>query len=226
VTPADATAGADLGAPVTLLLIRHATTGATGAAFSGGACPGPALDPAGERVASRLARHLTAPSFPGGVRPSVLITSPVLRALQTAQAVADGLGLDPQPDAAWAELLFGEWDGLSTAEVVRGWPDAYRDWRGSEQAAPPGGESLAELTRRVLAARDDLAERYAGRCVAVVTHTGPIRALLCAALDAGTAGLWRLRIDPGSVSVLRLWSDGGCEIATVNAGAGPPAEVR
>ena len=115
-----------------------------------------------------------------------MICSPFLRTRQTAQAGAAVLGLAPALDDDWVEVTSLEQNAVEA------------------------------LVARVAAARDRLVAAHAGGCVAVVTHAGPVRAVLSAALDAGPAALWRLRTDPASISVVRYWSDGGCEVVTVN----------
>jgi probable phosphoglycerate mutase len=237
VSPAAVTAGpADLGTPTTLILIRHGRTEATARVLSGGAVPGPPLNDAGESEAAAAAAFLArlpadARGGPGDVlalpgvlprpgvfpRPDVLITSPVRRAQQTAAAAAAALGLTLSSDPDWAEADHGDWDGLAFTEIARRWPDAYRAWHSSPEFAAPGGESASQVALRALRARDRVIAATPGRCIAVFSHVTPIVAVLSAALEAGPAARWRLRIDPGSISVLRVWADGGCEVALVNA---------
>jgi probable phosphoglycerate mutase len=154
-----------------------------------------------------------------GTRPVTVVASPLLRARQTATVLVNALGLKSQIDDAWAEVSLGDWDGLGYAEIAAGWPDRYRDWRRSTAVAPPGGESLDDVAKRVGAARDRLVRGHPGRTVVVVSHTAPIRTVLADALVAGPAALWRLRVDPAGLSVIRFWADGGCEVVTVNSGA-------
>jgi probable phosphoglycerate mutase len=144
------------------------------------------------------------------------VSSPLRRARRTAEVIAAALGVAPGVDAAWAELSLGEWDGLGHAQIAAGWPAEYVAWRADPAATPPGGESIEDVARRVRAARDRLVAAHPGGTVLVVSHTAPIRAVVADALDAGPAAMWRLRIDPASMTVLRYWADGGCEVAAVN----------
>jgi ribonuclease H / adenosylcobalamin/alpha-ribazole phosphatase len=152
-----------------------------------------------------------------GARPVAVISSPARRSAQTAVEVAAALELEPQFDAAWAEVALGDWDGLNYPAMAAGWPDEFRAWRHSTAVAPPNGESLDEVAVRVAAACDRLVAARPGRTVVVVSHTAPIRIVLARALAAGPEALWRLRLDPTGVSVVRFWADGGCEVATVNS---------
>jgi alpha-ribazole phosphatase len=104
-------------------------------------------------------------------------------------------------DARLSELAFGEWEGRPYAELER---DAafvrwMSDWR---EAAPPGGERLAELAARVLAWRADVIARSEG--LLALTHAGVIRALR--ALDRGVTydAVASERVEP-----LRVESFGG-----------------
>jgi broad specificity phosphatase PhoE len=231
---------ADLSRPTTLLLVRHARTGHTGGVLSGGDDDGPPLTADGEREAASVARYLAglAPAGPGDrdgddvlVRPDAVVCSPIVRTRQTAAPLAGRLGVEARPDPGWRELMFGAWHGLPMADVARRWPGALRTWRRDSAQAPPGGESLDDLVARAAAARDRAVTAHPGRCVAVVSHLAPIRAVLAAALDAGPAAMWRLRVEPASVSVLRIWADGGVEVAGVNLTShlrevAPAAEVE
>ncbi len=172
-----------------------------------------ASEPASGVLSESLAESLL------GTRPMAVVASPVLRSRQTAIVIAEALGLEPQFDNDWAEVALGDWDGLGYADMASGWPETFRDWRRSTAVAPPNGESLDEVAKRVGAACDRLVTTYPGRTVVVVSHTAPIRTVLARALAAGPAALWRLRVDPTAVSVVRFWADGGCEVATVNSAA-------
>nr|WP_269327341.1 histidine phosphatase family protein [Kineosporia mesophila] len=188
-------------------MVRHASTAVTGRVPSGGDEVGPQLSPSGLSEA----RALSLPST------GVLLSSPMLRARQTAEA----LGLPSRVAPDWAELRLGDWNGLSYREIAARWPQEYAQWRESAAARPPGGESVLDLQSRIADAVARLRSEHAGRSVVVVTHTGPIRAAVASALDAGPAAFWRLRIDPASVTTLRYWADGGVEVAAVNAAATP-----
>jgi broad specificity phosphatase PhoE len=228
---------ADLGRPTTLLLVRHGRTDATdqrrvsggtgvprgsGGADRPGA--GPGLNAAGrlevQRLAEWLARRFAGrPGDPD--RPAAVVASPLLRARQTALRLGEALGVEPGWDDDWAEVSLGDWDGLSYAEIAEGWPVEYHAWRTSTAAAPPHGEALDDVLHRVQRARRRLIEQWAGGTVLVVSHTAPIRTVITQALDAGPIALWRLRVDPASVTTIRFWADGGCEVSGVNSVAQP-----
>lgn len=219
---------ADTGPPTTLVVVRHGRTANTERGrFAGRDGEDAPLSPAGEDDAARLARVLAALGGPGAVlpdvpRPAVLLASPMRRALRTAQVAAAALGVpadDVAVDPDWVEASFGTWEDLTPAEVAQRDPAALARWQGSTTAAPPGGESLADVVARVRAARARVVARHPGRCVLVATHATCVRAVVHEALDAGDALLWRLRVSSAGLTVVRYWADGGVEVATANATA-------
>jgi probable phosphoglycerate mutase len=75
----------------------------------------------------------------------------------------------------------GTWEGLRRAEILARSADAaarHHQWEADPTCAPPGGESLAAVQARVVACVRDLAERHAGAAVVLVSHVGPIKALV------------------------------------------------
>ena len=213
----------DTGEPTTLLLVRHGRTAMTEARqFSGSSDPD--LSPAGREDAARVAALLNKLGSPDSplsdvARPSVILTSPLRRTRQTAGAVAEATGLVPLPVDGWVEASFGEWEGLTYAEILKGWPEALAAVQGSATAAPPGGESLDVVRRRVGRTWRAAVQGHPDRTVVVVSHVTPIRCVLADALDAADAALWRIRVGPCSLSAVRFWADGNAEVLAVNLGA-------
>jgi broad specificity phosphatase PhoE len=163
---------------VRLILIRHGLTSwnLTGRYQGRTDTPLCAAGVAEAREAAAALRHACA---------SLLLTSPLRRASATAEVIARRLALAScQVDERLVELGFGEWEGLTQAEIRERWPELLRAWKRAPQSFRfPGGETLGDGMRRM---EDFLrAPPWAGRtdprCVIAVTHTGPIRfARLCA----------------------------------------------
>ena len=91
----------------------------------------------------------------------MIVTSPLLRARQTAEAVAKATGAPLEVEDDLAETDFGKWEGMTFAEIQARWPDELAAWLASVDVAPPGGESFAAVTRRVVAALDRLLAAHA-----------------------------------------------------------------
>jgi probable phosphoglycerate mutase len=202
----------DTGEPTEIVLVRHGQTPLTAERrFSGTGGTDPELSAHGQDQAAALGRLLAAmPPF------AVVLSSPLRRARQTADVVAQALGLSVREDEGWTECAFGRWDGLTTAEVAERWPSEHAAWLASTSVAPPGGESFDDVERRVAVARDRLLARYPARRVLVVTHVTPIKQLVRLAVGGGSELLWRLQSDAASVTVTRWWSDGGGTLASFN----------
>lgn len=113
-------------------------------------------------------------------------------------------------DSELRELERGQWAGLSIAELENRIPGAWSAWfRAPANSFPPGGESLAELFRRVSPRVDHWARAHAGHSLALVTHGWVVRVLVCHALDASFDLAPRLDVRTGDVTVLKWPLAGG-----------------
>ena len=191
-----------------LVLIRHgATEHSAEARFSGrNELP---LDELGREQAERLAAR----DF-GTV--AAVATSPLRRAVDTAEVIAKRVGLPVVVLDDLVETDFGVWEGLTFAEAMAADPDVIRRWQGSPDIAPPGGESFAAVGARVARARAELTSTYPDSTVLVVTHVTPIKLLVCAALDAPPVAMFRLYLDTASVSIVDYYADGNASVRLVN----------
>jgi broad specificity phosphatase PhoE len=142
---------------------------------------------------------------------------PLRRAWETARAVSEGRGLPLFSDPRLRELHFGAWEGLTHDEVRRDYPGALEAWTADPmRAAPPGGESLAQLAARVGAFLADLEPGAGpGRTVLVVGHGGSLRVLLCLALGLPPQSHWEFPLGPASLSELNLVA-GGAVLTRLN----------
>ncbi|MGW7274634.1 bifunctional RNase H/acid phosphatase [Streptomyces sp. NPDC054864] len=211
-SPVGWAAPADLGAPATFVLLRHGETALTPQKrFSGSGGSDPSLSGVGREQAERAAAAFAAR---GTIQ--AVVSSPLKRCQETAQAVAARLGLDVRVDEGLRETDFGSWEGLTFGEVRSRQPEELNAWLASPDAAPPGGESFAAVTDRVSAARDRLAAEYAGRTVLLVTHVTPIKTLVRLALGAPPESLFRMELSAASVSVVAYYADGNASLRLLN----------
>jgi broad specificity phosphatase PhoE len=111
---------------------------------------------------------------------AALWCSPLARARETAEIVAQAIGLEPREDARFAETETGSWTGRSFAEVQAEDPEGFAGFIGADpRFGFPGGESFAQQAQRVA---EGLADVRAGALPAlVVCHRGVIRLALVAA---------------------------------------------
>ncbi|MFJ7527625.1 bifunctional RNase H/acid phosphatase [Streptomyces griseus] len=203
----------DLGAPATLVLLRHGETALTPEKrFSGSGGTDPELSATGRGQAERAAGHFAAL---GTVQE--IVSSPLRRCRETAAAVADRLGLDVRIDEGLRETDFGAWEGLTFGEVRERYADDLTAWLASPDTAPTGGgESFAEVAERVAAARDRIVARYAGRTVLLVTHVTPIKTLVRLALGAPPEALFRMELSAASISAVAYYGDGNASVRVLN----------
>ncbi len=205
--------GPDLGPPTTLVLLRHGETPLTPSKrFSGSGGTDPELSEAGRRQADAVAGAL---AERGTLQ--AIVSSPLRRCRETAAAVAKRTGLDVRIEEGIRETDFGAWEGLSFAEVRERYPEDLEAWLGSTEVRPTGGgESFAEVTRRVAVARDKVLARYAGRKVLVVTHVTPVKILARLALGAPPESLFRMELSAASLSSVDYYADGTASLRLLN----------
>lgn len=135
-------------------------------------------------------------------------TSPLQRALVTAQIVASGLGLSAQPLDTLIDIDFGRWQGLSPQEVAERDGDLYRQWLDRPHDVRfPEGESLQEVRDRVTAAVADLAQKHSEREVALVSHNVVCRVLLCVVLGLDNSHFWQLGQDVAAINIFEVRDD-------------------
>jgi broad specificity phosphatase PhoE len=156
--------------PPRIYLARHGQTAYNAEGRFQGQGPVP-LDETGRAQAATLAEQAVPYEF------AALWCSPLLRARETADAVARRVGLTPREDARLMETDSGEWTDRSFAEVQAEDPEGFERFRHGDPAfAFPGGESFAQQAVRVAAAFHDI--KRAEAPALVVCHGGVIRIAL------------------------------------------------
>lgn len=176
-----------------LALIRHPRT-----AVAADVCVG-RLDvdcaPGWEAHADRLQRVLATPDR--------LYSSPLTRCRVLAERLGAGHGLAPTLDRRLEEIDFGTWEGRRWSDIDRAESET---WAGNPlRSAPPGGESYEALLGRVDQFLAELGESF--ERVAIVTHAGPLRAILVRCLDLSPDAAWRFDVGYGRLT--RLAQRGG-----------------
>jgi ribonuclease H / adenosylcobalamin/alpha-ribazole phosphatase len=200
----------DRGKATTTLLLRHGETAMSAQRRFAGRSDAPLTD-TGRRQAAAAAARLAAR---GGI--DMIVTSPLQRARRTAEAVAEATGAPVTVDDGLVETDFGEWEGLTFAEVTQRWPDELTGWLASSEVAPPGGESLATVARRVLGALDRLLAAHGPGTLLLVSHVTPIKTLACRAMLAPPATMFRLHLDVGSLCEVQWFADGPALVRSLN----------
>lgn len=159
------------------------------------------LNEVGLKQAGALAARLA------GEQVGAIYASDLQRAMQTAQIIAGRHSQSVIADLRLREISFGDWEGLTFDEIRARWPGEVDAWLGdSLRVAPPGGETLAQVAERVRGALDDIVGQNVGQTVLLVAHGGPLRVLLCLALDLDAQAHWHFRLDAASVSELSVYA--------------------
>lgn len=157
-----------------IYLIRHGETAWNATGRWQGHAPVP-LNESGRKQSIALGRYLAAHDYTF----DALYSSDLLRAMQTAQAVAEPLGLDVIAEPRLREIDLGEWQGLTREEAAAwdsaNWARYAADWR---NVPVPSGESRHAVGERARAAFDDLAAQHADARIGLVSHGGTLGMLL------------------------------------------------
>ena len=208
--PAALAWGPAQGQPTTTLLLRHGQTPLSAERRFAGRGDIP-LTEAGRRQAAAAASRL---SGRGGI--DVIVTSPLQRARRTAEAAAEATGALLQVENDLTEADFGKWEGLTFAEAAQRWPDEMAAWLANPDASPPGGESFAAAAHRVVGALDRLLAAHPQRTLLLVSHVTPIKTLVCRAILAPPAALFRIHLDVASLCEIYWFADGPALVRSLN----------
>jgi broad specificity phosphatase PhoE len=134
------------------------------------------LSDAGRRQAALLAERLCV------LPPDAIYTSPLRRAVETAEIIAAGTGLTPTEDERIIEVNYGAWEGKTFAEIMAQDGDAFRAWDADPgEVSPPAGESGRQALARIVPFLDELGARHTGERehVVVVCHKTVCRLVVC-----------------------------------------------
>ena len=137
------------------------------------------LNAVGLAQAQQAAEQLRGRNF------AAVYSSDLQRARVTAEIIAGQLGLLVQVDRRLREVNQGAWEGMLTADIEQRYADAWAERRADRlHAAPPGGESLAQVAARVLDGVSDMAQRHPEQRILIVSHGLALGVVLCAAAGA------------------------------------------
>jgi len=187
---------------VRLILVRHGETDTNKARLALGRAD-IELNEHGRWQAQRLAVSLKDEPI------AAIYSSPLRRALATAEPIASSHGLEVQVDEGLIEMDIGEMEGLTFQQVGERYPHFLQLWLGSQAAyeAMPGGERLLDVQERAWQAIERIRQRQEQETVAVATHNLVILTLLCRVLGLELADFRRLRHSLAAKSVLEMGPD-------------------
>lgn len=181
-----------------LILVRHGETqhNAEGRVLGRG---GPGLNQRGRDQVEAAARALT------GKAVAAIYSSPLTRAMETAERISQELDLPVQAEDSLVEIDAGKLEGLTSGEMRSQYPDLMAMWeRDPSSVQMPGGESLGQLQERVWQVAQTLLGRHMEDSVVVVSHNFSIVTLVCRVLELSLARFRHLRVDLGSLSTVDM----------------------
>ncbi len=179
-----------------LLFIRHATNDSIAENKLAGWQPGVNLNDEGRAQAQRLVARLE------GVPLAAIYSSPLERAVQTAEPLARARGLDIRVRERLGELHMGDWTGGDIKELAQ-----TETWR-LFQVYPsgtrlPGGETAQDMQTRAVAELDAICAAHPQDTVAIVSHADVIKAIIAYYAGAHLDHFQRIVVSPASISVVR-----------------------
>jgi broad specificity phosphatase PhoE len=188
---------------LTIYFLRH---GETDSSQIGGYCGtlDPDLTPAGHQMAQDFAAAYR--SLPW----TALFSSPLRRAVATAQPLCDAVGMPLQRRDGLREVAYGEWEGKTSDQVYKAYHDDYVRWLTDPGwNAPTGGEKGIDVARRSSRVLEEIERTYSTGNVLVVSHKATTRIMLCSLLGIDI-GRFRDRLDMlvASVSIVEMAAHG------------------
>jgi broad specificity phosphatase PhoE len=147
---------------------------------------------------------------------SAVYCSPLIRALKSAEIVAELHGLKPIVIHDLRERSFGIWEGLSFTEIREKYPAEFESWAVNPlKFSPPDGESTIEVKDRVIKVLDLILNSATGRqCdsaaktntnIAIVAHGGVNRIILCHIMGTPLENIFRIEQDYAAVNIIEFW---------------------
>lgn len=139
--------------------------------------------------------------------PQIIFSSPLKRARKSADILNKDLDLEIIEDDRIKEISFGEWEGETYDEIVKKYPEAFEWWKKDlANFRPEGGESLAELQKRVREFFMEIKERHED-VIAVIAHGGVIRAFMVELMGVPFDSFWKFELSPASMTVIDAEKD-------------------
>jgi probable phosphoglycerate mutase len=130
-----------------------------------------------------------------------VISSPLIRAKQTA----DAFGLPVEVDPRFIELDYGDFDGMLQKDVPA---LTWKEWRRDNHFRPPNGETLIELDLRVREALSELIDEARNKNLVIVSHVSPIKAAIAWTIGTDVGSCWRMLLDRASISRIEITENG------------------
>ena len=160
------------------------------------------LNERGRRQAQAVASRLST------WRIEAIYSSPLKRALQTAQPLAKACGRETRHLEGIADIDYGAWAGHSPEEVASQHSDLYQTWLEAPHLVQfPQGERLEQVRSRAWIAVEEVCAAHAEETVVLVSHVVVNRVLICAVLGLDNSSFWKIAQDNGAISIVDAKED-------------------
>jgi broad specificity phosphatase PhoE len=160
------------------------------------------LDEAGLRQAVAAATRLTKWEV------AAVYSSPLRRAMRTAETLAKPRGLQVQPLEGLIDIDYGRWQGLSLREAEADDPELYTLWLDNPHLVTfPGGEGLEQVRSRATAAVETVVSRHLEQTVVLVSHKVVCKVLLCHLLGVDNSHFWQIHQELCAINVIEMEKD-------------------
>lgn len=182
----------------TLYLIRHGqTVGGDEKRYKG------SIDvPLSEKGIEQMRRTS---EFLKGISLSAVYSSPLSRALKSADIIAKPYGLRPEVVPDLRERSFGIWEGMSFNELKERYPEEFEAWAANPlKYSPIGGENTIEVRDRVARVLEDILSNHGNEKIAIVAHGGVNRIILCHVMGIPLENIFRIEQDYGAVNIIEF----------------------
>ena len=153
------------------------------------------LNDAGRRQAGEIAQALKDEKI------DFLLSSPLVRATETAAIIAGELGIEYEVDEAFNNIDLGSWQGVPKDRVMKDYPDLWRRWNTEpEEMRVPNGETVGEVRERGFRRLEEIVKEGGGD-FGVVTHRSVLKGLAASILNVPPPWFWKFYIDNAAYSV-------------------------
>jgi broad specificity phosphatase PhoE len=133
-----------------------------------------------------------------------IYSSPLSRALETAEKIARFHNLKVQPLEGIIDMSFGNWEGHAHQEIKKNDSEIYRQWVETPHLVRlPGGESLDDVRVRSMAALDEVIRKHPGKALILVSHRVVNKVLICGILGLDNSHFWQISQDPTAINLIQ-----------------------
>ena len=148
------------------------------------------------RTAQRIVKHW---------KPTGIYSSPLKRATQTAEKIAQVCNQKVEPNLGLIDIDYGEWQGLTPIEAREKWTEQISNWyEHPERVVIPGGESLTKVQDRAITFITTVATQHADQTIVIISHTVVNRLILLNVLGLGIERFWHLRQEQCAINIIEM----------------------